>query len=285
MRIVLSGGTGFIGSHFLSLALADGHSVNAISRSSNSATRIPLKLQPSWIYSSLDAVQINHLKDADVFVHLAAHTANVPYDSLQNCLRWNLNASIDLFEKARLAGIQNFIVAGSCFEYGLSGENYTSIPSDAPLEPTNSYSVSKAAASLALLCWAREYNLNLEILRIFQVFGEGESNGRFWPSLRTAALSGEDFMMTKGEQIRDFQSVELVAKTFLQRSINLQSKPQSVEVFNLSSGCPCSLGEFALAQWRFFNAAGELCLGRVPYRKNEVMRYIPGENMILINEI
>lgn len=70
-----------------------------------------------------------------MLVHLAAHTGNVPYDTLTNCLRWNLMAVVALFEQARLDGIRRYVVAGSCFEYGKSGERYEEISTDALLEP------------------------------------------------------------------------------------------------------------------------------------------------------
>ena len=126
------------------------------------------------------------------------------------CLNYNLIQVLDLFEKARLAGISHFLVAGSCFEYGTSGERYDFIPTHAPLEPTNSYAVSKAAASIALNQWANEHSLGLEILRIFHLFGEGESCSRFWSSLKLSALTGQDFPMSLGQQIRDFVQVNLV---------------------------------------------------------------------------
>ena len=53
-------------------------------------------------------------------------------------------------------------------------------------------------------------------MRLFQVFGEGESENRLWPSLKKAAISGENVDMTKGEQLRDFIPVEDVANQLIQ---------------------------------------------------------------------
>ena len=117
MKIFLTGGTGFIGSHFLSQALAAEHQVVALRRSPSSKPRIKLNTQPRWLDAQLDEVCIDQLSDCEVLIHLAAHTGNVPYDTLSNCLRWNLIATLDLFELARQANVHKFIVAGSCFEY------------------------------------------------------------------------------------------------------------------------------------------------------------------------
>lgn len=283
MKIALTGGTGFVGSHFIKKALADGHTVLAIRRSLNSQPRIPLDMQPIWLDRRLDRVSSDDLEGCDAVVHLAAHTANMPYDLLVNCLRWNLIAVINLFEQARLAGIKRFIVAGSCFEYGRSGERYSEIPSNAPLEPTNSYAASKAIASIALMQWAEEHKLSLEILRIFHVFGEGELETRFFPSLKRAALAGENFSMTKGEQIRDFQLVQSVALAFLDRAIATSKEPGYANSFNLSSSNYQSIKEFAQEYWKVYSASGTLKIGALPYREHEVMRLVPGPNYYQIS--
>lgn len=189
-------------------------------------------------------------------------------------------AVLELFEQARLAGIRRFVVAGSCFEYGRSGERYSAIPTQAPLEPTNSYAASKAAASIVLTQWAEEHGLSLEILRVFNAYGEGEADSCFWPSLRRAALAGDDFAMTKGEQIRDFMPVEAVARTFLERACVPEAADSRVQLYNLSSGTPMSIAAFAEQWWRQWQAPGHLLLGRVPYRPDEVMRFVAGENLL-----
>jgi len=283
MNIVLTGGTGFIGSHFLKQALAAGHSVRAIRRSPLSQTRIPIDQQPAWLDCQLDEVTVEQLQGCEALLHLAAHTGNFPYDNLSNCLRWNLFAVLALFEQARLAGIRRFVVAGSCFEYGRSGERYLAIPTDAPLEPTNSYAASKAAATIALCQWAREHQLYLDILRVFHVFGEGELETRFWPSLRRAALAGEDFPMTQGEQIRDFMPVEAVAQTFLSRVSMPDTSPPFAKIFNLTSAEPVSIRCFAEHWWKHWQAKGKLLPGNLLYRNGEVMRYAAGENFIVIS--
>ena len=279
MNICLTGGTGFIGSHFLNQALDAGHFVRAIRRSASSQPRINILNQPEWLDRELDQVKCEELRDCDVLVHLAAHSVQYPFDSLANCLRWNLSAVIDLFEQARKAGISHFVVAGSCFEYGLSGERYEAIPTHAPLVPSNSYAASKAAASIALMQWAEEYHLNLDLLRVFHVYGEGEAESRFWPSLRRAALTGQDFPMTEGEQIRDLSKVEDVAKVFLKMAQKMPCN-DGVNVYNVGSGSPSTLLSFAQDCWAGWNAPGSLIPGAVPYRKSECMRFVPGNTLL-----
>lgn len=275
MRVFVTGGTGFIGSHFLNQAHAAGHELVALRRSETSRPRVPLEAEPVWVDKAMDAVDGRDLEGCDCLVHLAAHSANVPYDSLENCIEQNVQMPLRLFRRAIDAGVSRFVVAGSCFEYGLAGERYDFIPTDAPLEPTASYPASKAAASVAFHALACEAKVELLLLRIFQVYGEGELETRFWPSLRKAALAGDDFAMSEGLQIRDFVHVSDVASRFVESLDHPHLAPGEPRIENVGSGSPMSLGEFARRQWEAFGGTGKLNTGAVPMRPNEVMRYVP----------
>jgi nucleoside-diphosphate-sugar epimerase len=273
MKIFLTGGTGFIGSHFLKQALEQGHDVIALRRP-GSQPRIALNQQPVWLDGALDGDHRPSLVGVDVLVHLASHTPNPPYDTLDKCLYWNVFASVQLARHAAEQGVKHFIVAGSCFEYGRAAEHLPELDVDAPLEPTLSYPTSKAAASIAFFGLARELNLNLKLLRIFQVFGEGEKATRLWPSLRKAALAGQDFPMSGGEQLRDFVAVEEVASQFLQALDFSSSLPGQPIVGHVTAGQTQTLLDFAQYWWTYWGAKGKLVVGAVPYRRGEIMRLV-----------
>ena len=275
MKIFLTGGTGFIGSHFVPQALDAGCEVTALRRSPSSVSKIPWIRDPEWLDRPLDQVSSSDLQGVDCIVHLAAHSANVPYDSLEECLQQNVLQPLILFRRATQAGIRRFVVAGSCFEYGTAGERYEFIPVDAPLEPTTSYPASKAAASVAFHSFACEEKLELLIARIFQVYGEGESENRFWPTLRRAALAGEDLPMTEGDQVRDFIQVSEVAARLLDLALHEVIPPGYPIVKNIGTGNPMSLADFARSQWKDLGATGRLLLGSVPKRDGEILRYVP----------
>lgn len=276
MKIFLTGGTGFIGSHFLNLALKKGHQLLVLKRSKMSVPRVRLVDEPSWLNKEIKDVTAEDLKGIDVILHLAAHSANVPYDRLDNCILKNVLEPLALFERAVEAGVGKFVVAGSCFEYGKSGERYDFIPVTAPLEPTQTYPASKALASTAFYQFAIENKVQLSYHRIFQVFGEGELETRLWPSMRKAALNGENFEMTRGEQIRDFIEVSEVANKFLKACKEiLNQRSFEPKYYNLGSGNPQSILEFSKFWWEKWEASGKLKIGVKPYRKGEVMRYVP----------
>jgi len=274
MKIFVTGGTGFVGSHFIQHAIQAGHRVLAIRRS-GSTPKISLDEEPEWIEGALDGNFENHLENIDVFIHLASHTPNHPYAELSSCLYWNVFASIRLAEQAHRAGVRKFLVAGSCFEYGRTAERVDFLSTNAPLQPDSSYPISKAAASIAFEGFAREHNVALKLLRIFQVYGEGESEMRIWPSLRRAAARGEDFPMSNGEQIRDFVPVQEVARQIIAHMDFSETEEGCPTVFHVASGEYQSLLSFAKEWWSHWGAASKIIPGAIPYRQNEIMKIIP----------
>ncbi|RYD86113.1 MAG: NAD(P)-dependent oxidoreductase [Verrucomicrobiaceae bacterium] len=274
MKIFVTGATGFIGKQFLLKSLSSEFDIVALFRSRNKPTIKSQNLR--WIRHNLDSVPISAISGCEALVHLAAHGASDPQSATwDDCFRWNVTSALALWQKALAAGVRRFIICGSCFEYGASAERYEFIPTDAPLEPTGPYHSSKAAATMAALGFAAEKNVELIILRPFHVYGDGESEKRFWTSLKKAAENNEDFPMSTGDQIRDFVPVQYVVEKFhwaLRRKDLISGKPL---IENIGTGEPRSLLQFAEIEWSRMSANGNLLPGLVPHRKNEVMRYVP----------
>lgn len=273
MKIFLTGATGFVGSNFLKKCLENDVTVYALRRP-GSAPRVEILGDPIWVSGDLDGKYQEYLKEIDVFVHLAAHSANYPYDSISSCLYWNLNASLSLIAQARILGVKKFLIAGTCFEYGLTANQFDYIPPSAPLQPISSYPISKAIASLTFLEYAKEFNLKLQLLRIFQVYGEGEHDTRFWPSLRRAALQGDDFLMSSGVQVRDFINVKDVASKLFDALNFSEVNCGKPVIKNIGTGKGETLLEFAEYWWREWGALGDLKPDAFPARDNDLSRIV-----------
>lgn len=273
MRVFVTGGTGFIGTHVVSQLLSAGHEVVALRRR-GSSPRIPLQTDPEWVDGDLTGDYRDVLLTCDVLIHLAAHTPNPPYGSHEECLYWNVAAPMSLAGQALSCGITKYIIAGTCFEYGNSIVDAKMLSPSTPLAPSLSYPTSKAAASVAFTGWARDKGLCLKLIRIFQAYGIGEAEQRLWPSLCTAALSGDDFPMTKGEQIRDFIRVEDVASCFVEALSFGNVAPGQPIITHAATGYPQSLLEFSEEIWRKSGATGKLNVGALPYRRGEMMRIV-----------
>ena len=273
MKLFVTGGTGFVGSHFLQQALAAGHDVVA-QRRPGSQPRLPMMREPVWVDRALDQDFMAELSGCDAVVHLAAHTPNPPYAPLDECLYWNVLATTRLLQQAAQQGVRDVLIAGTCFEYGEAARGKDLIHPVTEMRPTLSYPISKAAATTACLGLARQLRLRLQLLRIFQVFGEGEASTRFWPSLREAALRGRDFPMSAGVQVRDFIPVADVAAQFLQALKFAVVEPGQPHLRNVGTGRGQSLLDFALLWWTKWEATGQLQPAQVGLRAGELERLV-----------
>jgi UDP-glucose 4-epimerase len=276
MKLLVTGGTGFIGSHFLRAAIAAEHEVIAVRRL-GSLPRIQLEGSINWFDAEFSAINFDDLGDLKqaCLVHFAAYGVSPQPCEWDLALRYNVLDSVKMLTSAVQAGVRRAVICGSCVEYGNSACRFEFIPPDAPLEPIGAYATSKAAQSIALSGLAREQKIDLAILRPFTVYGEGQHPSSFWPSLRRAAHAGDDFPMTFGDQIRDFNEVGRVANDFLSAATRKDTHPGHPIIKNVGIGNPQTLRNFAETQWREAGATGRLLLGAIPYRTNEVMRYVP----------
>lgn len=254
-------------------AIAAGHECICIYRS-----QIPEELinnkKITWIKGCLNSDWSKQFIDVDVVLHLAAIGVSPQKVSWEEAMKVNVLDSLKFIENAVIAGVKNVIACGSCFEYGVTGEHYEFIPVNAPLKPNNPYGASKAAATYALCALARQKKFSLIILRPFHIYGEGQGDENLWPSLKRAALAGKDFKITKGQQIRDYVSVEFVAKKFIDKVKKIDGEKKIV-IENIGSGNPVDLATFCSHWWKKFNASGKLWIGALAYRDDEVMRFVP----------
>jgi nucleoside-diphosphate-sugar epimerase len=275
--ILITGATGFIGSNFINTLDESHYNIIGVKHRVNSAPRVQLNRNVHWTVGALENIPLDLLTRVDVVVHLASHSANHPYDSLINCIDQNVTRHLRFIDNAYKSGVRRFLLAGSCFEYGDSGMRYEYIPVDAPLEPKGSYPVSKAMFFLAIKEFFKDKESVVSYQRIFQVYGEGEAQSRFWPTLKSTALSGKDMEMTLGEQVRDFIHVEDVAVQLKNKVISQLSLTDTsfFEIENLASGTAQTLKDFAEYWWNLWEAKGKLRIGQTEYRANEIMRFVP----------
>ena len=207
MRLLITGATGFLGGHFLRLALKRGHQVVAFRRP-GSRPRVQLDVQPEWIDGPWNGSEGVEWSRIDALVHLASAGVSPQPVDWTTAMRVNVAEAMALLQTAEVAGVPRILLCGSCLEFGAAAGGFERVPSNANLSPRGAYATSKAAFSVAAAGFARGSRSSLVLLRPFHFYGEGQHESNFWPSLRAAALTGADFKMTPGGQVRDFQPVE-----------------------------------------------------------------------------
>lgn len=273
-RVLITGGSGFIATYVASLFVQYGYKVVLQTRgkgvSNDLINNKLVKLFPCSIFS----LASENLDNVDSIIHLASAGVSPQKASWNELEEVNVRGVLSICQLA-LKLKAKLVVAGSCAEYGTSGLKFDFLPVDAPLEPISPYAISKAAGCNLALGFAKSEGLSIAYLRIFNAFGKGQHKSNLWPSLVAAALSGRDFDMTPGEQVRDFISVENVAEQFFDAIDNAIFKPGSPYVKNVASGNPQMIKDFCQYEWDKFSMGGRLNNGSLPYRPSEIMRLVP----------
>ena len=274
MRFFLTGASGFVGSNFVNKLLDNGYEITALLRPT-SKPRVLFNKKLKICRGFLTDDWSEEFKSCDVFVHCASEGVVTNHDNWEKCFNVNFIESNQIITNAFNSGIRKFVICGSCFEYGRSGDEYQKIPITAMLKPTTPYGFSKASASLFALNFAKKKNLKLVVPRFFHLYGNGDHKMRFWPRLVEAARTDSDFEMTLGNQLRNFSTVEFAASKLLDIAINIDRYPYGGVVTNVGSDSNMSLLSFAQSEWQRLKAKGNILNGVIPHRKNEVMSYVP----------
>lgn len=171
-RLMVTGGSGFLGSALLARLLREEREVVAVGRSS-----VHLPLQTVQVESFLDVEPLNDVLGAvDTIVHCAAR-AHVMNDDTQNPLaeyrKVNVEGTLNLARQAGDAGVRRFVFVSSIKVNGESTELGKPFTEDKAPAPEDAYGVSKQESELALTALARETNMEVVIVRPPLVYGPG----------------------------------------------------------------------------------------------------------------
>lgn len=274
MKVFLTGGTGFLGRHVLAALARKNHSVLLLHQKDPDRDLLE-RSGVRCLEGRLDGDWASALAECDTLLHLAAVGVSPKPATWRDYFAVNVVASLNLMVSAVEAGVRRIVLCGSGVEFGMNAERYDRVPDDAPLAPVGGYAASKAAASLAAIGLCQERGFELALLRPFHIYGEGQYPGNFWPQLQRAAISGCDFPMTAGEQVRDYLKVERCAEVFAEAVERPDLKGGQPWIRNVGSGLARSIREFAQEEWIRLGATGRILFGALPYRPNEVMAIVP----------
>ena len=257
MKIFLTGGSGFVGRKFIKEALKAGHVIYAITRKNKKK-----KKNLIWLKGDLDKDWSRYLKKSKVLVHMAAVGVNKHID-LEEAINANVLKPHKLLINAINSKCFNWIIIGSASEYGKQAKLKKPLNNKTKELPETNYEVTKNLFTKLSIFLSRKYKINCRIMRLFNVYGEGEKQRRLWQSLKTAAKLNKDFKMSDGKEIRDFISVDEVAKTIL-NAMNFKIKNKSFpQIWHIASGKPISVKSFAIKNWKKCKAKGRILFGKI----------------------
>ena len=244
MRILITGGAGFIGSNLTAHALRGGHEVTVLD---NLATGYRENVDESttrFIEGSItDPAMITAaLEGVDAVIHLAA-LGSVPR-SVKDPLathRTNIDGTLNLLEGMRQAGAEQITFASSSSVYGKN----PAMPKHERewVRPMSPYAVSKLAGEQYILAYQESFGLSTTAFRFFNVYGPGQRAGHAYaaviPIFLDALLRDEPLPINgDGTQTRDFTFVDTVCSALLESA---ERGTRIDEPVNLAFGTNTSL--------------------------------------------
>jgi len=210
VKILLTGGTGFIGSAFLRRALSSGHTIGALVRAESLPRIASQPKNLKLITGTIADVPWNEIKafQPEVCVHCAWTTApKVAYDSPEH-LRF-FETSRGFLERLIDLGLRQVLGLGTCIEYRLGNEPL--VEDKTPLGPVGPYAESKNHMRIWLEEASARHGFKLCWPRIFYVYGVGEDPTRLCTSLIQRFRRNESLVLKTPHSTKDYIYIEDVA--------------------------------------------------------------------------
>jgi nucleoside-diphosphate-sugar epimerase len=238
MRILLTGGSGFLGQHAVVALAETGNDIVA------TYVHEPGCEAPNvrWVRCDLlDGRAMRALvrrARASRLLHMAWRPIHGNVNTAHDNADW-LRASLDLAHAFADAGGQRIVGAGSCMEYDWPDGARCS-EAHTPIAPNTFYGECKHALHQGLGYLAQDAGLSLAWARIFHAYGPGEHESRFVASVANALLRGEPAEMTCGTQVRDYAFAGDLGEALAQLTMS-----DCDGVYNVASGAPTALRDIA----------------------------------------
>src|ERR687886_1865305 len=209
MRILVAGGAGFIGSHFVKRMLAAGEDVVVLDKFTYAGNEANLPAEIECHRGDIAVREdVEQIGDVDAIVNFAAET-HVDRSILgpEDFVRTDVLGTLVLLQVARELSAR-FVHVSTDEVYGDIEPGWSSREDD-PLRPSSPYSASKAGGDLQVLAGVRTFGVNASITRGSNTYGPHQYPEKLLPLFVTNALDGEPLpLYGDGRQTRDWLYVE-----------------------------------------------------------------------------
>lgn len=237
--ILVTGGLGFIGKHFVKKCLADGHFVTNVDVVNYAADRYAneeFKPHPNYRHLLQDVAALDHLPESDYLVNFAAesHVDNSIADNKKFCLSniMGMQRLLELTRAKHATGAPHFVQISTDEVYGdiVEGKHKETDF----LCPSNPYSATKAAADMLLLGWARTYGLRYNIVRMTNNYGSNQYPEKLIPKSAWRMRRGMPALMHgDGSYFRSWLHVEDSVEAIL----TIIAKGETNAIYNVHGNC------------------------------------------------
>lgn len=258
MKILVTGGAGFIGSHLSASLASSGHSVTVVDNYSDyysvdlKKRRANTFLQPFGIHPiEIDLSESHSLHEKldeyefETVIHLAAQAGvRIPRAEYQKYIDANLVAFCNVAQYATSHNVSNFLYASSSSVYGDSSRESFSEQSY-PLTPRSFYGATKLSNEILAHGFAQESKTSFRGLRFFTAYGPwGRPDMAYFRLISKALIKTPFTLFGDGSMLRDFTYIDDVinAITLLHSELNLRPNGFA-DVVNIGGGHPRSMLE------------------------------------------
>ncbi len=268
MKVLVTGATGFIGRHVIRQLIENGHTVTAVGRDIEKAECMDWYNSVSFITCDIHQFDLDPIKKfglTDAVIHLA--WSGLPHYNELYHFEKNLPADCTFLKNLVLNGYKQILVTGTCFEYGMQNGCLTE---DADTRPESPYALAKDSLRRYLQALQKQEPFILQWARLFYMFGEGQNPKSILAQLDQALDRGDEvFNMSGGEQLRDYLSVQDVAK----KLVKLIETPSYNGIVNICSGDPISIRRLVEEHIKTRGTSIQLQFGYYPYTDYEPMAF------------
>ncbi|MEK6760764.1 MAG: SDR family NAD(P)-dependent oxidoreductase [Nanoarchaeota archaeon] len=247
-RILVTGSSGFIGSHLVEELVKKGALVRCfVKYNSNHDIENLRKISSEALkkveifmgdLKNIESVN-NSMKGVDVVFHLGAQIS-IPYsyEDPRDFLETNVLGTLNVLEAAKQNKVERIVVTSTSEVYGTA--LYTPIDEKHPLQPQSPYAASKVGADKLAESFQKTYNLPITIIRPFNTYGPRQSMRAVIPTIIVQALTKDKIKIGSLTPKRDFNYVKDTVDGF----IKIAESPDTIgKTVNVGSGRAVSIGE------------------------------------------
>ncbi len=245
VKILVTGGAGFIGSHIAEYYARNGHSVVILDTLRSGTHDNITGFSHKFIQASVtdQSAVITAMKDCTYVFHMAAMTS-VPesFHSPDECENINVIGTINILQAALTTGVKKVIIASSASVYG----DDPALPKKENMQPhpLSPYAVTKVSSEYYASLFSKEYNLSTVLLRYFNVYGPRQDPDSPYASviplfINRAIKNKTIFINGDGQQTRDFIYIDDVVRAITYTAENGNG------IYNVATGSCITITDLA----------------------------------------